>query len=107
MTRKERQDAARKRRQHQIEEWVEELREHMAGGKTYKQACEIMAAETARAIDKNPQQKHEIVAAWKELFARIHKSAGEVSSANATADQTNDSEFGRADGCNNSKKGEE
>jgi len=77
MSRKEKQDAARKRRQYQIEAWIEELREHMDAGKTYKQACEIMSAETARAMDKNPQQKHEITAAWKELFARIHKIAGE------------------------------
>ena len=82
MSRKERQEAARKRRQYQIEAWIEELREHIANGKTYKQACEIMSAETAHAMDKNPQQKHELVEAWKELFARIHKIAGEFSSAN-------------------------
>jgi hypothetical protein len=30
----------------------------------------------------------------------------EMKKANAKADQTSDSEFGRADGCNNSNKGE-
>lgn len=78
MTRKERQEAARKRRQYQIEAWIEELREHLASGKTYKQACEIMSTETARAMDKNPQQKHELIEAWRELFSRIHKITAEL-----------------------------
>ncbi len=73
MTRKERKEAAQKRKQYQIEAWIEELKDHIAAGKNYKDACEIMAKETAQAMDKNPQQKHELVLAWRELFARIHK----------------------------------
>jgi hypothetical protein len=88
MSRKERQEAARKRHQYQIEAWIEELREHIAGGKTYKQACEIMSAETAKAMKRNPQEKMMILDAWKELFARIHKIAGEVSSANDQAQRS-------------------
>ncbi len=78
MTRKERQEKARQRKVYQIEQWIEELRNHLKEGKTYKQACEIMSAETAKAMDNNPQEKQSIIEAWTELFARFFKIAKEV-----------------------------
>jgi hypothetical protein len=67
MNRKQRKEEALKRRQYQIEAWMDDMKELLISGKTYKEACEIMAAETAEAMVKFPQWKHELVAAWKEL----------------------------------------
>jgi hypothetical protein len=67
MNRKQRKEEALKRRKCQIEVWMNDMKELLISGKTYKEACEIMAAETAEAMVKFPQWKHELAAAWKEL----------------------------------------
>jgi hypothetical protein len=81
-SRKQRKEEALKRRQYQIEAWVDEMKEHLASGKSYKEACDIMSAETAEAISMFPQIKHELLAAWKDFFSRIHRITKETMKGN-------------------------
>jgi hypothetical protein len=46
---------------------MNDMKELLISGKTYKEACGIMATETVEAMVKFPQWKHELAAAWKEL----------------------------------------
>jgi hypothetical protein len=78
MSRKDRKIASIKRKQYQHEAWLNELQSHVASGKTYKESCEIMARETLITITRNPQEKSQIMQAWKEFFEIVKRHAAEV-----------------------------
>lgn len=72
MSRKERKEAARKRKYDQITEWNNRLANLMKDGMNLPQAMKVIQKEADAVTRNNPQQRQELTTAWVEFNSNVN-----------------------------------